>query len=121
MASPPQEPPKPLSKYRYKCTFSGTVSDAMKRRGWSQTEDHDWDVYWCDLTQFREIFAVGSKPLNDFQRVGHFRNCQEMSRKNMLVRNLKRFKYRLERAFGPAVAKKMDYVPITYILPVSFA
>lgn len=30
--------------------------------------------------------------VEEWQRVGHFRNCFEISRKNLLVKNLKRLK-----------------------------
>jgi len=116
-SSPPphQEP----LEFKFKCSFSGTVSDVMKRRGWTHTTDaSDWNIFWCDMNQARELFSSYSKALQDHQRVGHFRNVQELSRKNMLVRNLQKFKYKLLRSYGRTEANKMNFLPLTYILPV---
>ncbi|CAL8113076.1 unnamed protein product [Orchesella dallaii] len=79
--------------YKFKCTFSGTVADAMRRRGWTEVEENkeDWDIFWCDMTELRILFQNG-KLLEDHQRIGHFRNCQELSRKNQLVKNLKKLR-----------------------------
>lgn len=80
-------------KYKFKCTFSGTVADAMRRRGWKEVDENkdDWDIFWCDMTQMRDLFQNG-KLLEEHQKLGHFRNCQELSRKNQLVKNLKKLK-----------------------------
>ncbi len=51
----------------------------------------DWDIFWCDMTQLRDLFQTG-KLLDDHQKIGHFRNCQELSRKNQLVKNLKKLR-----------------------------
>lgn len=52
----------------------------------------DWDIFWCDMTQLRDLFQTG-KLLDDHQKIGHFRNCQELSRKNQLVKNLKKLRF----------------------------
>jgi tubulin polyglutamylase TTLL9 len=91
----------------------------MKRRGWVEvTEDtpDEWDIFFCDLNQLRDIFT-SNIPLMDHQRVGHFRNCFEISRKNLMVKNLKRLKTRIERAFGKEEGEKCNFFPTTYVLP----
>ncbi|OXA59478.1 probable tubulin polyglutamylase TTLL9 [Folsomia candida] len=133
MSMPPPPPPMPPISFippplRFRCTFSGTICDAMRRRGWQQSPEpsilsrevnSDWSLFFCDMTQFRDamINVTNYRPLLDYQRLGHFRNCQEISRKNNLVKNLKRFRGRLERAFGKATGDKCLFMPETFILP----
>ena len=67
----------------------------MRRRGWKQVaddKDNSWNVYWCDMGQMRELYYRLSKPLEENQRIGHFRNSYEVSRKNLMAKNLRRFK-----------------------------
>ena len=113
----PQDPE--VKQYKFKCTYSATVVDTLKRRGWGEVDENsdDWDIFFCDLNQLRDIFA-SNQPLLDNQRVGHFRNCFEISRKNLMVKNLKRLKSRIERAFGKEEGEKCNFFPTTFVLPV---
>ena len=106
-------------QFKFKCTYSATVVDTMKRRGWVEVDENsdDWDIFFCDLNQLRDIFS-SNIPLVDNQRVGHFRNCFEISRKNLMVKNLKRLKSGIERAFGKEEGEKCNFFPTTFVLPV---
>ena len=51
------------------------------------------------------------------QRVNHFRNHYELTRKDLMVKNLKRMKRQLERDDRGAEAAQYDFFPVTFILP----
>lgn len=53
----------------------------------------------------------------DHQRVNHFRNHFELTRKDLLVKNVKRMKKHLERADAYDEAAKYDFLPASYVLP----
>lgn len=50
----------------------------------------DWDVIWADVGWVRENFD--RIHLDDHQRVNHFRNHYELTRKDLLVKNVNRMK-----------------------------
>lgn len=58
--------------------------------------------------------------LDDHQRVNHFRNHYEMTRKDLLIKNLKRKIKSLEREGKKEEAKKYCYFPTSFLLPAEF-
>ncbi len=52
-------------------------------------------------------------------RINHYRNHYELTRKDLMVKNLKRFKRQFEREQNKAEAAKWDFYPTTFVLPVS--
>ncbi len=52
-----------------------------------------WSLFFCDMNQLRDLVTNSVRGLQEHQRIGHFKNCQEISRKNNLVKNLKKFRY----------------------------
>ena len=91
----------------------------MEKRGWVPVgPDDDWQVYWastqtcrsarniiyspggkiCDkyilkLLSLRNLFSVDSGyRMNDFQIINHFSNHYELTRKDTMVKNIKRYK-----------------------------
>ena len=92
---------KPAGIVRFKTFFLNTILDVMLSRGWKQiTEDSGWDIYWCDVGWMREQFD--STYLPEHARVCHFRNHYELTRKDMVAKNLKRYKKELERSCASA-------------------
>lgn len=84
--------------------------------GWEQVTDDSWDLYWCDVGWMREHFDSAFLP--DHARVCHFRNHYELTRKDMVVKNLKRLARQLERDEGAgAGAACLAFLPTTYQLP----
>ena len=81
---------------------------------------HFADVGWC-----RERFKAGvnpkdgvaREPLLPYQRVNHFPNHAELTRKDLLAKNVKAHRRRLEKAGDVNEAKKYDFMPETYALP----
>jgi len=104
---------------RYRCAFSNTVNDVLKQRpGWVKVEEgEDWDFYWCDVSWLRENFD--SSFLGENQKICHFRNHFELTRKNLIVKNLKRLKKQLERE-SKSEAIKCEFFPTTYELPSEY-
>lgn len=100
----------------FRTGFRNTVWDVMSARsGWKSTDrfesagrlfvlppsaahspplanysELDWDVIWADVGWVRENFD--RIHLDDHQRVNHFRNHYELTRKDLLVKNVNRMK-----------------------------
>lgn len=92
--------------------------------------DEDWNFYWAGVQTCRNIFSVDSGyRMHDYQLINHFPNHYELSRKDLLVKNIKRYRKDLERD-GNYLAEKsesvqpggaryihLDFIPITFVLP----
>lgn len=119
----------------YFCTdFDKSVLvNNFEKRGWHQVGgDDDWNFYWAGVQTCRNIFSVDSGyRMNDNQMINHFPNHYELSRKDLLVKNIKRYRKDLERD-GNALAEKselswssggitkylyLDFIPVTFVLP----
>jgi tubulin polyglutamylase TTLL9 len=59
--------------------------------------------------------------LETWQRVNHYRNCRELCRKDLLVKNLKRQKKMLIKEKRTREAELYDFWPTTYVLPGDYA
>eukprot|EP00741_Cyanophora_paradoxa_P017535 tig00020996_g16939.t1 len=59
--------------------------------------------------------------LDENQRVNHFRNHYELTRKDLLIKNLKRERKRLERDGQPEEAAQYDFFPQTFTLPAEYS
>ena len=103
---------------KYKTFLHNAIGDVLKARGWVEVKDEsDWDFYWCDVSWMREHFDHCY--LEEHQRVCHFRNHYELSRKNLMAKNLKRLKKQLEKD-SKLEAAKCDFFPTTYELPSEY-
>ncbi|NXK51023.1 TTLL9 polyglutamylase, partial [Chauna torquata] len=80
--------------------------------------EEEWDFLWCDVSWLRENFD--HTYMEEHVRICHFRNHYELSRKNYLVKNLKRFRKRLEREAGKLEAAKCDFFPKTFEMPSEY-
>ncbi|KAI8128007.1 putative tubulin polyglutamylase TTLL1 [Lucilia cuprina] len=122
----------------YFCTdFDKSVLvNNFEKRGWHQVGgDDDWNFYWAGVQTCRNIFSVDSGyRMNDNQMINHFPNHYELSRKDLLVKNIKRYRKDLERD-GNALAEKsdlnwsgggvtkylyLDFIPVTFVLPADY-
>ena len=111
------------------------VTANFQRRGWQRwhaNHDLDWNVYWANVHTTREIFAPENGiRLGEHQRVNHFPNHYELTRKDLLVKNVKRYRKDLEREAirageDPSVASRnassaVDFLPATFALPGEYA
>lgn len=98
--------------------------------GWERTvDDEDWNVYWASVGTVRKIFSLESGfRLREDQIVNHFPNHYELTRKDLMVKNIKRYRKILERSGDPLGArdsngnyKHLDFVPSTFALPVDYS
>ena len=70
------------------------------------------------LARVRRMFNLESGVrLRDDQIVNHFPNHYELTRKDLMVKNIKRFRKNLDKHGKRRVAQLMDFVPITFNLP----
>nr|XP_035154048.2 probable tubulin polyglutamylase TTLL9 isoform X6 [Callithrix jacchus] len=105
---------------RFKTTQLNTLMDVLRHRpGWVEVKDEgEWDFYWCDLSWLRE--NSDHTYMDEHVRISHFRNHYELTRKNYMVKNLKRFRKQLEREAGKLEAAKCDFFPKTFELPSEY-
>ena len=117
---------------RFRTCLHNAIYDVLRARGWQEVKGgggggeegeasgvgpRDWDFYWCDVSWMRESFDHCY--LEEHQRVCHFRNHYELSRKNLMAKNLKRLKKQLEKE-SKVEAAKCDFFPTTYELPSEY-
>nr|XP_027800881.1 probable tubulin polyglutamylase TTLL9 isoform X3 [Marmota flaviventris] len=97
-----------------------TLMDVLRHRpGWVEVKDEgEWDFYWCDVSWLRENFD--HTYMDEHVRICHFRNHYELTRKNYMVKNLKRFRKQLERDGGKLEAAKCDFFPKTFEMPCEY-
>ncbi|XP_028047783.1 probable tubulin polyglutamylase TTLL9 [Monomorium pharaonis] len=109
---------------KFRCDFPCTQVEVMLARGWTQIvdpEDTSWHLWWCDTGDvLRQALDGDRKKLRPYQRVPHFRNHYELTRKNYLYRNLKRYRKALIRAGKTAEARISDAMPVTFELPSDY-
>ncbi|KAK6622692.1 putative tubulin polyglutamylase ttll1 [Polyplax serrata] len=102
----------------------------FEKRGWVQVgPDDDWNFYWSGIQTCRTLFSVDSGyRMNDSQMISHFPTHYELSRKDLLVKNIKRYRKELEREGNPLAEKgetpgkylHLDFVPVTFVLPADY-
>ncbi len=89
----------------------------------------DWHFYWASVGTVRQIFnpEIGYR-LSDNQIVNHYPNHVELTRKDLMVKNIKRFRKDLERESNPLGARDdkgnyiyLDFIPPTYNIPSDFS
>eukprot|EP00344_Euplotes_crassus_P004439 CAMPEP_0197003758 /NCGR_PEP_ID=MMETSP1380-20130617/12596_1 /TAXON_ID=5936 /ORGANISM="Euplotes crassus, Strain CT5" /LENGTH=379 /DNA_ID=CAMNT_0042422353 /DNA_START=88 /DNA_END=1228 /DNA_ORIENTATION=+ len=87
--------------------------------------DDDWHIYWANVWNVKQIFNPDTgHRLGETQLLNHFPNHYELTRKDLMVKNIKRFKKDMEKENNPIAAKDkdgnylyLDIIPTTYILP----
>ena len=101
------------SDFEKKCIVSN-----FERRGWRKVledEDEYWNLYWASKgTHLSSIMMR----LGEDQLVNHFPNHYELTRKDLMVKNIKKYRKELERA-GRA-SEVDEIVPVTFTLPTDY-
>ncbi|XP_039281000.1 LOW QUALITY PROTEIN: probable tubulin polyglutamylase TTLL1 [Nilaparvata lugens] len=102
----------------------------FEKRGWQHVgPDDDWNFYWAGIHTCRNLFSVDSGyRMNENQMINHFPNHYELSRKDLLVKNIKRYRKELEREGNPLAEKGdthgrylyLDFIPVTFVLPADY-
>jgi tubulin polyglutamylase TTLL1 len=85
-------------------------------RFWEEDENDTWNFYWANVVTVRQIFSGKSYvKLNDSQIINHFPNFYELTRKDLMAKNIKKYKKTLIKE-GKTI-DHLNFLPITYILP----
>lgn len=83
-------------KLKWKTDFDKeVVIENFIRRGWAKADkdEEDWNFYWATVWTVRNLFNPKSGiRLTDHQVINHFPNHYELTRKDLMVKNLKRYK-----------------------------
>ena len=82
---------------KWKCDLDrSVVEDNCEERGWERVEDQEdntWNFCWASVAMKRNVFNPRFKVrLNDNQLINHFPNHIELTRKDLLIKNMKRLK-----------------------------
>lgn len=120
----------------YRSDFDkNAILSNFERRGWQRShggEDDDdcWNVYWASVHSVRQLFNPEcGRRLGDHQIVNHFPNHYELTRKDLMVKNIKRYRKECEKlesqlgGEGPPiceVAVPAEWVPTTFSLPSDY-
>uniref|UniRef100_A0A4W6FF44 Tubulin tyrosine ligase-like family, member 1 n=1 Tax=Lates calcarifer TaxID=8187 RepID=A0A4W6FF44_LATCA len=101
----------------------------FEKREWIQVaENEDWNFYWMSIQTIRNVFSVDTGyRLSDDQMVNHFPNHYELTRKDLMIKNIKRYRKELEKEGSPLAEKDengkyiyLDFVPVTFMLPADY-
>ena len=109
----------------------GVLVSNFERRGWPRSaEDGEWNFYWASPYSVKQIFNPENNiRLADQQVINHFPNHYELTRKDLMVKNLKRYMKELERVNAERAAElgcaapelDLECMPTTFILPADFS
>ena len=111
----------PKKEIKFKSLLSNTIHEVLTRRpGWKETDKDDWDFIWADKDWIRMHFDEFRTAFSSSTRVNHFRNHYELTRKDHMVKNLKRMVSTLRREDKAAEAANYDFFPVTYLLPMEY-
>ncbi|KDO23960.1 hypothetical protein SPRG_10656 [Saprolegnia parasitica CBS 223.65] len=115
-------PRDPSVKVRFRTSLHNTVVDVMAALdGWEETEsDVEWDLHWADVGWVRENFDAMEPKWRDHQRISHFKNHYELTRKDLLVKNLKRLKRQQSKSDLLASDDVPDFWSVTFVLPMEY-
>jgi tubulin polyglutamylase TTLL9 len=90
-----------------------------KRPTESSTPRTDWDLIWASQAWvLSNMLGQGTLVLRPSQRVNHFPNSFELTRKDLMAKNLQRLKRELRKTGQDSV---IDFAPTTFVLPTQFA
>lgn len=82
------------------------VRSMLEANGMSYTESHEWNILWSSSSCKAYLY----EGMNEHQRINHFPQSYEVTRKDRLCFNM----VKMQEKFG---RQNYDIVPDTYILP----
>mmetsp|Transcript_39763 Transcript_39763/g.64569 ORF Transcript_39763/g.64569 Transcript_39763/m.64569 type:complete len:389 (-) Transcript_39763:2230-3396(-) len=103
---------------RWKADFEKScLTSCFYRRGWKRVGDYEkeneWNVYWANIHSARYVFSPEAPRLRDDQLINHFPNFYELTRKDLLVKNIKRYRKETDNS--------CEFLPQTFVLPQEYA
>ncbi|XP_071121370.1 polyglutamylase complex subunit TTLL1-like isoform X1 [Mytilus galloprovincialis] len=119
-----------MARLKYACDMDKSVLlNNFEARGWVPVSpDDDWNFYWAGVQSIRNVFSIDSGyRLTDDQVINHFPNHVELTRKDLMVKNIKRYRKDLEKEGSPLAEKDengrfihLDFIPLTFMLPADY-
>ena len=85
------------------------IRSMLETAGFAATESHEWNILWSSSSCKSYLY----EGLNEYQKINHFPQSHEITRKDRLCFNC----VRMQERFGK---QHFDFVPDTYILPDEF-
>jgi tubulin polyglutamylase TTLL9 len=104
-----------VRRYKFKTHFRNTVYDVLRGLDYEETEGDDWDIYWCDVGWMRDHFDHTTWK-GEHAKVCHFRSHYELTRKDIMYKNINRFRKQLEKE-GREDPERFAFLPLTFWLP----
>ncbi|XP_050524884.1 polyglutamylase complex subunit TTLL1-like [Daktulosphaira vitifoliae] len=100
----------------------------FEKRGWTHVGPEDkWNLYWASVQTCRMIFSAESNyRFKEDQIINHFSKHYELTRKDLLIRNMRRYKReslkyeKLSNTGNDFLKSSLDIIPTTYILPADY-
>mmetsp|Transcript_60792 Transcript_60792/g.144845 ORF Transcript_60792/g.144845 Transcript_60792/m.144845 type:complete len:452 (+) Transcript_60792:109-1464(+) len=113
--------PPPWKEVKFRCSFHNTIYDVLKARQFKETDGElDWDLFWCDKEWIHDVFD--RIHLQPHQRVNHFRNHFELTRKDLLIKNIKRAqRLALRDGLQEEARRFSECTPTTFVLPLEYS
>ncbi|KEG02740.1 tubulin--tyrosine ligase, putative [Plasmodium vinckei vinckei] len=104
---------------KFRTDFRNTIYDVFLHREWElTTHETEWNLCWSEKDWINEVYDTLS--LKNDQYVNHFRNYYELTRKDLLAKNIKRLKKLYGKAQNTEELKKLDITPLTFVLPLEY-
>ena len=118
---------------RFRTSFRNTILTCFQQRQWYETQSEtDWDIHWAGKEWIRYILP--RIHLQPWQRVNHFVTYYELTRKDLLIKNVKKMRNVLLKAASTAatagntshaqqqlqLASEYNFWPETFNLPSEY-
>ena len=96
--------------YRVLKTDARLVRSILEQSGFGYTDSHDWNVLWLGCAPQLYLY----EGLNEYQRINHFPNSFEITRKDKMSTNLTAMRVKHGR-------DEYDFFPDTFVIPEEYS
>ncbi|CAG9328553.1 unnamed protein product [Blepharisma stoltei] len=96
--------------YKIYKTDAKLVRSIFEASGLYYTDSHDWNIMWIGSSAKPYLY----EGLNEYQRISHFPNSFELTRKDRMCANI----VAMQKKFGK---EAFDFIPDTFILPDEYS
>ena len=93
-------------------------SDDVQEEKPQEEDDDNWNFFWASVNTIRQIFSGKTYvKLNDYQILNHFPNFYELTRKDLMAKNIQKVHF-----YGPCIVEgyftpdKFQHLFAKYIL-----
>lgn len=100
-----------ILKTNYNNLIKKTITSRENWRIWTKCDDDNWDLIWADSKWMRENFTK-----KNGKKINHYENHFELSRKDLLNRNIENYAKKLKKQDKKSL-NKLSFMPKTYALP----